>query len=337
MPVNIGRRELIATFGGVAAWPLTAPAQGSERVRRIGILHAGNEGDPDWQDVEAAFVQGLAKLGWTEGANVVLDHRWGGSDRERIRGYAAELISLHPDAIWVAGGFALLLLKRQTRTIPIVFTQAYDPVGSGYVASLARPEANITGFTLGEFSMGGKMLEALREVAPQVSRAAVILNLDQPPQVAIWHTLEAALEVSAAPSFGVRVTALDVQGAAEIENAIGEFAHEPKGGLIVLPGVIATAHRELIIALAVRHHLPAIYAFRFFVADGGLMSYGADRVDEARQAAGYVDRILKGAKPSDLPVQQPTKFELVINLKTAKALGLEVSPTLLNRADEVIE
>jgi putative ABC transport system substrate-binding protein len=333
MSVAIGRRELIAALSGAAAWPLTARAQGSERVRRIGILHAGNESDPDWQLVVAAFVQGLAKLGWTEGANLVLDHRWGGGDRERIRRYATELIGLHPDAIWATAGLPLLLLKRETRTIPIVFTTVYDPVGSGFAASLARPEANITGFTQGEFSMGGKMLEVLREVAPQVSRVAVILNLDQPPQVAMWY----ALEATAAPSLGVRVTAADVQGAAEIEDAIGALAQEPNGGLIVLPGPINTAHQGLIIALATRHHLPAVYPFRFFVANGGLVSYGSDRADQSRQAAGYVDRILKGAKPSDLPVQHPTKFELVINLKTAMALGLSLSSTLLNRADEVIE
>jgi len=333
MPVNIGRRELIAALGSAAAWPLTTHAQGPERVRRIGVLHAGNESDPDWQHVVAAFVQALAKLGWTEGANLVLDHRWGGGDRERFRRYAAELISLHPDAIWATASLPLLLLKRETRTIPIVFTLVYDPVGSGFVASLARPEANITGFAQGEFSLGGKMLQLLREVAPKVSRVAVILNLDQPPQVAMWY----ALETTAAPSFGVRVTAADVQGAAEIEGAIGDFAHEPNGGLIILPGPITSAHRELIIALAARHHLPAVYPFRFFVADGGLVSYGSDRADQSRQAAGYVDRILKGAKPSDLPVQQPTKFELVINLTTAKALGLTVPPSMLDLADEVIE
>jgi putative tryptophan/tyrosine transport system substrate-binding protein len=333
MPVAIGRRELIAALSGAAAWPLTARVQGSERVRRIGIVHAGNESDADWQLVVAAFVQGLAKLGWTEGANLVLDHRWGGGDRERISRYATELIGLHPDAIWATGALPLLLLKRETRAIPIVFTLVYDPVGSGFVASLARPEANITGFTQGEFSMGGKMLEVLREVAPQVSRVAVILNLDQPPQVAMWY----ALEATAAPSFGVRVIAADVQGAAEIEDAIGALAHEPNGGLIVLPGPINTAHQGLIIALAARHHLPAVYPFRFFVANGGLVSFGSDRADQSRQAAGYVDRILKGAKPSDLPVQQPTKFELVINLKTAMALGVGLSSTLLKRADEVIE
>ena len=224
-----------------------------------------------------------------------------------------------------------MLLKRETRTIPIVFTMVYDPVGSGFVTNLPRPEANVTGFTLGEFSLGGKMLEVLREVAPQVNRVAVILDLDQPPAVAIWY----ALEATAAPSFGVRVTAVDMHS--EIEGVIGDFAHEPNGGLIILPGPITSAHRELIIALAARHHLPAVYPYRFFVADGGLVSYGADPADQSRQAAGYVDLILKGAKPSDLPVQQPTKFELVINLKTAKALGLDVSSMLLNRADDVIE
>ena len=226
-----------------------------------------------------------------------------------------------------------MLLKRETRAIPIVFTMVYDPVGSGFVTNLPRPEANVTGFAQGEFSLGGKMLQVLREVAPKVSRVAVILNLDQPPQVAMWY----ALETTAAPSFGVRVTAADVQGAAEIEGAIGDFAHEPNGGLIVLPGPFVHGHRELIIALAARHHLPAVYAFRYFVANGGLVSYGPDPANQSWQAAGYVDRILKGAKPSDLPVQQPTKFELAINLKTAKALGLDVSPTLLSRADEVSE
>jgi putative ABC transport system substrate-binding protein len=224
-----------------------------------------------------------------------------------------------------------MLLKRETRTIPIVFTMVYDPVGSGFVTNLARPEANVTGFTLGEFSLGGKMLQVLREVAPQVSRVAVILDLDQPPAVAIWY----ALEAMAAPSFGVRVTAVDMHS--EIEGVIGDFAHEPNGGLIVLPGPFINDHRELIIAMAARHHLPAVYPFRFFVANGGLVSYGSDPADQSRQAAGYVDRILKGAKPSDLPVQQPTKFELVINLNTAKALGLTMPPMLLARADEVIE
>jgi len=235
--------------------------------------------------------------------------------------------------IWTSGGLGLLALKRATHSIPIVFSTVYDPVGSGYVASLARPGGNITGFTLGEFSMGGKMLEALKEVVPQVSRVAVILNLEQPPHVAMWRAIEAT-----AQSFGVSLIATDVQDPAEIERAIEAFAREPNGGLIVLPSPITVNNRELIIALAARHHLPAAYPFRFFVTSGGLVSYGsADAFDQSRQAAAYVDRILRGEKPSDLPVQQPTKYELIINLKTAKTLGLTVPPALLTRADEVIE
>ena len=229
MPVNIGRRELIAALGSAAAWPLVARAQDSERVHRIGMLHAVNETDLDRQHIVEVFVQSLAKLGWTEGSNLVLDYRWGSGDRDRIRRYAVELISLHPDAIWSTGGLPLMLLKRETRTIPIVFTMVYDPVGSGFVTNLPRPEANVTGFTLGEFSLGGKMLQVLKEIAPQVSRVAVILDLDQPPAVAIWY----ALEETAAPWFGVRVTAVDMHS--EIEGVIGDFAHEPNGGLIVLP------------------------------------------------------------------------------------------------------
>ena len=225
----------------------------------------------------------------------------------------------------------LLSLKRATHSIPIVFSTVYDPVGSGYVASLARPGGVITGFTLGEFSMGGKMLEVLKEVVPQVSRVAVILNL-QPPHVAMWRAVEAM-----AQSSGVSLTATDVQDPAEIERAIEAFAREPNGGLIVLPGPITINHREVIIALAARHRLPAAYPFRFFVTKGGLVSYGADPFDQSRQAAAYVDRILKGEKPEDLPIQQPTKFEFVINLKTAKALGVTIPQTLLARADEVIE
>jgi putative ABC transport system substrate-binding protein len=226
----------------------------------------------------------------------------------------------------------LLFLKRATRTIPIVFTSVYDPVGSGFVTNLTRPAGNITGFTAGEFSMGGKILEVLKEVVPQVSRVAVLLNLEQPPHVALWRAIEAT-----APSLGVRLTPADVQGPADIECAIEAFAREPNGGLIVLSGPITNTHRELITALAVRHRLPTASGFRYFVASGGLVSYGVERVEQARQAAVYVDRILKGERPADLPVQQPTKFDLVINLKTAKALGLEIPPVLLARADEVIE
>jgi putative ABC transport system substrate-binding protein len=327
------RREFIAFLGGAAvAWPPGARAQQPDLKQRIGVLQPGNENDPEWQRRTAEFVQGLQKLGWREGANLVIDYRLAGDNSERIRLYAAELVALKPDVIWTSGGLSLLSLKRATRTIPIVFTSVYDPVGSGYVASLAKPGGNITGFTQGEFSMGGKMLEILKEVAPQVNRVAVILNLEQPPHVAMWRAIEAM-----APSFGVTLAATDVQGPAEIERAIEVFAREPNGGLIVLSAPITIYHRELVIALAARHRLPAAYAYRLFVTSGGLVSFGADPFDQSRQAAAYVDRILRGAKPEDLPVQQPTKFELVINLKTAKALGLTVPPSVLARADEVIE
>jgi ABC-type uncharacterized transport system substrate-binding protein len=301
-------------------------------MQRIGVLQVFNESDREVQRRVAVFVQGLQKLGWREGGNLVIDYRSGAGNSERIRLDAAELVGLKPDVIWTSGGLGLLSLKRATHSIPIVFTTVYDPVGSGYVASLARPGGNITGFTLGEFSIGGKMLEVLKELVPQVSRVAVILNLEQPPHVAMWRAIEAV-----APSFGVSLTATDVPDPAEIERAIEAFAREPNGGLIVLPGPITIIHHELIIALAARHRLPAAYPFRFFVTSGGLVSYGADPFDQSRQAAAYVDRILKGAKPEDLPIQQPTKFEFVINLKTAKALGLTVPPALLTQADEVIE
>jgi putative tryptophan/tyrosine transport system substrate-binding protein len=326
------RREFIAGLGGAAAWPVVARAQQSGRMRRIGALQPGNESDPESQLRKAAFVDGLQKFGWTEGTNVSIHYRWVGDDADRIRLYATELTGIRPDVIWASGSLPLLLLKRATRTIPIVFTQVYDPVGSGFVTNLTRPGGNITGFTLGEFSMGGKTLEVLKEVAPQVSRVAVILNLEQPPHVAMWRSIEAT-----APSFGVRLTPADVPGPDEIGRVIEAFAREPNGGLIVLPSPITIVHRELITALAARHRLPAAYVFRFFVTGGGLVSYGIDPADQARQAADYVDRILKGEKPADLPIQQPTKFELVINLKTARALGLEVPQSLLARADEVIE
>jgi putative ABC transport system substrate-binding protein len=326
------RREFIAGLGSAAAWPLAARAQQLERMRRIGVLQPNSESDPESQLRRAAFVDGLQKFGWTEGTDVMIHYRWAGGDADRIRLYATELTGMRPDVIWTSGALSLLPLKRATRTVPIVFTAVYDPVGSGFVVSLTRPGGNITGFTLGEFSMGGKILEVLKEVAPQVSRVAVILNLEQPPHVAMWRSIEAT-----APSFGVRSTAADVQGPDEIERAIEAFAREPNGGLIVLPGPVTVVHRELIIALVARHHLPAAYGYRFFVTGGGLVSYGVDPVDQSRQAAGYVDRILKGEKPADLPVQQPTKFELAINLKTAKALGLTIPDSILARANEVIE
>ena len=326
------RRDFIALAGAAAAWPLAARAQPAADVRRIGVLSPFAESDPEVQANVTAFRQSLQKLGWTEGRNLRIDYRWGSADAERIRAQAIELVGLKPDVILVSTALALQPLQRETRSIPIVFTQITDPVGSGFVASLANPGGNITGFTPAEFSMFGKQLEVLKEAAPQVTRVAVMLNPDQKPQAGMWRAIEAA-----APSFGVRLTAAGVRNSGEIERAVDSFAREPNGGLIVLPNPVNEGNRKLIITLAARHRLPAVYAFRFFVRDGGLISYGVDLVDQYRQAAAYVDRIFKGEKPADLPIQQPTKFELVINLKTAKALGLDLPWFLQQRADEVIE
>jgi putative ABC transport system substrate-binding protein len=301
-------------------------------MRRIGVMLSGDASDPFWRNIVSSFVGGLQKLGWIEGTNLVIEYRWGGNDVERVRHYAAELLDQYPEVIWALGALPALSLKRATHTVPIVFTQVVDPVGSGFVASLARPGGNLTGFTMGEFSQGGKMLEVLKEIAPKLNRVAVILNLDQPPIVALYYTIEML-----APSIGIRPTAADVQNPADVERAVQAFASEPNGGLIVLATPITVAHRELTIALAARHHLPAIYFYRIFVTAGGLASYSADLVEQTLEGAGYVDRILKGEKPADLPVQAPTKYELVINFKTAKALGLVIPPSVLARADEVIE
>ena len=326
------RREFITLLGGAAAaWPLAARAQQTERIRRIGVLMPFAENDLDAQASITAFRQALQMLGWTDG-RVRIDYRWGGGEPERISAYASELVGLKPDVILVITALALQPLLQETRSIPIVFTQITDPVGSGFVASLARPGGNITGFAVAEFSMYSKSLEVLKEVAPHVARVAVLLNPEQAPQAGMWRAIEAA-----APSFRVQVMAADVPDSAEIERAIESFARESGGGLIVLPNVPTIVHRGLIIALAARHRLPAVYPIRQFVTDGGLISYGPHRVDQYRQAAGYVDRILRGEKPADLPVQQPTKFELVVNLTTAKALGLTIPESFLLRADEVIE
>jgi putative tryptophan/tyrosine transport system substrate-binding protein len=290
------------------------------------------ENDADAQANITAFREAFQTLGWTDSRNVRIDYRWGGGEAERISTYASELVGLKPDVILVSSPLVLQPLLQETRSIPIVFTQITDPVGSGFVASLARPGGNVTGFAIAEFSMYGKSLEVLKEVAPQVARVAVLLNPEQAPQAGMWRAIEVA-----APSFRVQVTAADVRDSAEIKRAIDSFASESNGGLIVLPNVPTIVHRGLIMTLTARHRLPAVYSFRQFVREGALISYGPDRLDQYRQAAAYVDRILRGEKPSDLPVQQPTKFELAINLKTAKALGLEVSPMLLGRADEVIE
>jgi putative ABC transport system substrate-binding protein len=327
------RREFIRLLGGAAATPpLALRAQPGEPTRRIAVLMAFAENDPGAQANIIAFQQALQKLGWTDGRNVRIDYRWGAADPERIRGYAIELVGLKPDVILVSTSLGLQPLRQETRSIPIVFTQISEPVQSGFVASMAHPGGNITGFTTFEASVWGKSLEVLKEVAPHVARVAVMLSPDQAPQAGMWRAVEAA-----APSLGVKTTATPVRNAVEIERAINAFAREPNGGLIVLASSPTLVHRELIIALAARHRLPAIYPYRHFVADGGLICYGFDLVEQYRGAAAYVDRILRGEKPADLPVQQPTKFKLVINLKTAKALGLTVPLTLQAAADEVIE
>jgi ABC-type uncharacterized transport system substrate-binding protein len=328
----VKRRNFVTLLGGAAVWPLAAGAQQPDRIRRIGVLNAFAENDPEVQANITAFRQVLQKLGWTDGRNVRIDYRWGGADPGRIHAQAKELVGLNPDVILVSSALALQPLMHETRGIPIVFTQIADPIGAGLVASLARPGGNITGFTVAEFSTFGKLLEVLKEVAPHVTRVAVVLNPDQIPQTGMLRAIEAA-----APSFRVQVTAAGARDATELERAIDQFARVPNGGLIVLPKPVTDGNRGLIIAMAARHRLPAAYAFRHSVADGGLVSYGIDLADQFRQAASYVDRILRGEKPADLPVQQPTKYETVLNLKTAKALGLDVPWILQQRADEVIE
>jgi len=327
------RREFITLLGGAAAaWPLAARAQQSERMRRIGVLMSLAADDPEGQARLTAFVQGLQELGWTDGRNVQIDYRWPAGDAERIRRYAAELAALAPDIILAGGGAVVPSLLQATRAIPIVFTQTPDPVGAGFVESLARPGGNVTGFMLYEYGIGAKWLELLKEIAPHVTRAAVIRDAAIASGIGQWGAIQ-----TAAPSFGVELRPVDVRDASEIERAIAAFARSPNGGLIVAASTLAVVHRDLIVTLAARHKLPAVYPSRFFVRSGGLIFYGPDSVEPHRRAAGYVDRILKGEKPADLPVQAPTKYELAINLKTAKALGLDVPPTLLARADEVIE
>jgi len=333
MTVTIGRRKLLAAFGGAAAaWPLAASAQQPGTLRRIGVLIQVAEGDPQARIEVATFLRGLQELGWNEGRNLRIDTRWGGGDADRIRKYAAELVALGPEVVLAPGGTVVGALQQASRTVPIVFVNVTDPVGRGYVASLAQPVGNATGFTSFEFGMGGKWLEVLKEMAPRVTRAAVLRD----PVITAGMGYLAAIH-ALAPSIGVQVTPIDVRQTSDIERAVAAFARTPNSGLIVTADPAAIVHREGIIALAARHRLPAVYPYRFFVISGGLISYGLDNIEQYRLAAGYVDRILKGDKPGDLPVQAPTKYELVINLKTAKALGLELSPTLLALADEVIE
>ena len=327
------RRGFITLLGGAAvAWPLAVRAQQEATLRRIGVLIQVAEGDPQARIEVATFLRGLRELGWSEGRSLRIDTRWGGGDADRIRKYAAELVALAPEVVLAPGGTVVGALQQASRTVPIVFVNVTDPVGRGYVASLAQPVGNATGFTSFEFGMGGKWLEVLKEMAPRVTRVAVLRD----PVITAGMGYLAAIH-ALAPSIGVQVTPVDVRHTSDIERAVAAFARTPNSGLIVTADPAAIVHREAIIALAARHRLPAVYPYRFFVISGGLISYGLDNIEQYRLAAGYVDRILKGEKPGDLPVQAPTKYELAINLKTAKALGLEVPPTLLARADEVIE
>jgi len=329
----IQRREFITLVGGAAAtWPLTARAQQGERMRRVGMLLPATTDDSEYPVLVNAFVLELRRLGWVDGRNIRIDSRWAGGSAETNRRYAEELVALAPDVIMAAGNSAAGPLLRVTRSIPIVFTIVPDPVGAGLVDSLARPGGNATGFTSFAYDIGGKWLELLKEIAPRVTRLAVIRDSATIAGVGRWSAIQ-----TAAPSFGMEASPINLRDARELERTVSTFARSANGGLIVTSSGLAITHREMIVMLAAKHQLPAVYYSRGFVAAGGLISYGSDRVDQFRSAAGYVDRILKGDKPADIPVQEPTKYELVINLKTAKALGLDVPPTLLARADEVIE
>jgi putative tryptophan/tyrosine transport system substrate-binding protein len=326
------RREFISLLGGAAAaWPLAARAQQGERMRRIGVLMNLSENDPEAQRLVATFREGLAQLGWTEGRNLRIDNRWSAGDIERIRRYAAELVALGPDVILAYGGSVVGPLQQVSSTVPIVFVEVIDPVGAGFVTSLARPGGNATGFSLFEFGISGKWLELLKQISTGITKVVVIRQPSSPGGGGQLGAIQAV-----APSFGVEVTPVGLRDAGEIERAVA-VAHDTKGGLIVTVSPLATVHRDLIVSLAARYRVPAVYPLRYFAASGGLISYGPDRLEPYRRAPGYVDRILKGEKPADLPVQAPTKYELVINLKTARALGIDVPATLLARADEVIE
>ena len=320
------RRDFGKAIVSMAIWPLTARAQQSGRMRRIGVLMPFAKGDPEGQARITAFVQGLQKLGWTEGRNLHIEYRW---DPQKT---AAELVALSPDVMFASSTAAVTALQQATRSVPIVFANVADPVSGGFVDSLAKPGGNITGFTISDYGMAAKWVELLKEIAPYVTHVGVIREPTATASVA-----ELAVVQSAARSFGLEVSPLGGRDAEDIERTVTEFAGGSNRGLIAVGSPLTGHNRDLIISLAARHRLPAVYPFRYWVADGGLISYGPDTVDPSRQAAGYVDRILKGEKPADLPVQNPTKFELVINLKTAKALGLTVPPSLLSRADEIIE
>jgi putative ABC transport system substrate-binding protein len=327
------RRSFITFLGGAAAWPLAARAQQAQRVRRVGVLMAWDENDPAAKTNVSAFTQALADLGYTDGRNARMDIRWAGADINRTRALAQELVSLQPDIILAAGTPATVALQRETRTIPIVSLTAADPVASGMVAGLNQPGENITGFATLEASLGGKWLELLSEIAPGLRRAAIMFNPDLPPPVSGYVP---SFETAARSLKVVPITA-PVHSDVAIETAIMALGREPGGGLVVMPDAFMTAHRAPIIAAAARNNVPAVYWQSYFARDGGLLSYGVDQVDLFRRGATYVDRILRGAKPAELPVQLPTKFEMVVNLKTAKALGLAVPPSIMLRATEVIE
>ncbi|HXB76466.1 MAG TPA: ABC transporter substrate-binding protein [Bradyrhizobium sp.] len=326
------RRNFMSLLGGAAAWPFAARAQQPEPMRRIGVLMQIAEGDAESKIQVAEFLRELRELGWVVGRNVKLDTRWAGGDSDRIRKYAAELVALAPDVVLASGGTVVGALQQASRTVPIVFVNVTDPIGRGYVASLAEPGGNATGFTSFEFGIGGKWLELLKQIAPGVARVAVLRD----PVITAGMGYLAAIH-ALAPSFGVEVSPVDVRVKSDMERAIAAFARTPNGGLIITPDPAAIAHREVIIALASQYRLPAIYPFRYFAAEGGLISYGPNAIEQFRRAASYADRILKGEKPGNLPVQAPTKFELAISLKTAKALDVAVPQMLVSRADELIE
>jgi putative ABC transport system substrate-binding protein len=326
------RREFITLLGGTAAWPLVARAQQDERVRRIGVLMPYVHDNPVGQARIAALLQELQQLGWTDGRNMRVDIRWAGANPENVRKQAAELVALAPDVIQATGSATVTPLLQATRTVPVVFVVVPDPVGAGFVESLSRPGGNATGFLQFEYGIGAKWLELLKQITPLVTRAAILRDPTIPAGTGQFGAIQ-----SVAPLLGVEVRPIDVRDPDEIERACAAFARLPNGGLIVTGSAWTQFHRELIIKLAARHMLPTVYFERFFVTGGGLISYGPDLVDQYRHSAGYIDRVLKGEKPADLPVQAPSKYELVINLKTAKALGLDMPATVLARADEVIE
>jgi len=327
------RRAFISLLGGAAAaWPLAGRAQQGERMRRIGVLSNPGPDDAEMQSRNAVFVQGLQDLGWTVGRNLHIDYRWSHGDADRLCADAAELVALGPDVLLATSGVSILPLVQASRSVPIVFAQTIDPVGLGVVESLSRPGGNITGFTQFEYGIVAKWLELLKQIAPNATRAAVLRDPFDPAGIGQWAAMQ-----SVAPVFGVELSVVNVRDSDAIETGMMKIASSANAGLVVTASAPANVHRNLILGLAARHRLPSVYPYRYFVAAGGLACYGPDTIDQYRRAAGYVDRILKGEKPADLPVQAPTKYELVINLITAKALGLEVPATLLARADEVIE